>query len=308
MTALAPIQFETKVVSEDIFERPTETLSQCAFGKDQLPYIAVLIIINFGCLLVAILQAYQARHLSTEFGESQYLFLSFVLSLLTVLIGVPILILARDNNTSATTFIGSAMIFVTCVSVLTFMYVPKIRYLKQNGNKADRFRLAINLIAAKTTGGSERHRDRDSSSNNNDRVFSSERFQMGNCVVSGLEEDRSAFFTIPQDSNSNISASGHGGIQVYTSNTKEELILQVETLKIENARLRRRVNFLAVPGNQATVTHHQSVSSITSTTMAPEDSASSAFLVTAVKRSDPSLANPLPFVVEGDSKDTDHEA
>lgn len=133
MTALAPIQFGTEVLQEDIFGRPTETLSRCQFENAQLPYIIVLVVINLGCLLIAIFQAYQARHLSTEFGESKYLFLSFVLSLLVVLIGVPVLILARDNNTSAAVFIAGAMIVTITVSILLFMFLPKVTYLRRHG-------------------------------------------------------------------------------------------------------------------------------------------------------------------------------
>lgn len=235
MTALAHVQYETEVLAIDIFDRPSETFSRCSLDDGQAPYIAVLIIVNAACLLYAIFQAYQARHLSTEFGESKYVFKALTSTLLVGLIGVPVLLLARDN-TNASTFVSSAIIFVACTSILLFIFVPKIQYLKKEGDKDDRFQKALARIAAKASGRGD--------------AYSDENLFVGNSVVSGLfETDMGASahgserFSLARVDESTRSA----GIQVYGFQTKEELVVQNETLKTEVARLRRRLNFLISP-------------------------------------------------------------
>jgi hypothetical protein len=263
MTALVPIQYESEVVSVDRFDRPSEILSRCSFDDGQIPYIASLIAVNVGCLLFAIFQAYQARHLSTEFGESSYVFKALLITFLVGLVGVPVLLLARDN-TNASTFVASAILFVTGTSILLVIYVPKISHLRKNGNKEVHFRHTLSVIAARVAflgpneGSSFFGRPNDSQPSTENRST----HLVGSSQVSGIDlSNRSSLV----EKDSLPMSSQLSGIQVYGVETKEELILENESLKIENARLRRRINCFEVGlGNNAEYMHASSTTSIPS--------------------------------------------
>jgi hypothetical protein len=129
MTALATAYWEIVVDLEDDFGRPSVTYGQCS-SENRTVYLSILGAINFSALCFAVFQAYQARHLSTEFAESQYIFMALLVILLALFVGGPELLLARDNiNTFV--FVASAIIFVSCCSILLLIFLPKRQYLKK---------------------------------------------------------------------------------------------------------------------------------------------------------------------------------
>eukprot|EP00429_Kryptoperidinium_foliaceum_P003419 CAMPEP_0176006070 /NCGR_PEP_ID=MMETSP0120_2-20121206/2532_1 /TAXON_ID=160619 /ORGANISM="Kryptoperidinium foliaceum, Strain CCMP 1326" /LENGTH=288 /DNA_ID=CAMNT_0017338797 /DNA_START=391 /DNA_END=1257 /DNA_ORIENTATION=- len=225
MTSLAPLQYKTEIVETDQFDRPTETFSRCSLNDGQLPYILALIVLNLGCLIYAILQSYRARHLTTEFSESEYVFKALLTSLLAVVIGVPVLMLAR-HNANASVFVESIILCVTSNSTLLYIFIPKILYSKQTENQDDRFRAALSSIVRKAAGsdrsdskqGVRRHSGSDSSI----------QFGSDGSLVSASQATE-------------LSSSPKRGIKVLEVKTKEELAIQNKALKIENARLRRQV-------------------------------------------------------------------
>lgn len=218
MTTLAPIHFVTEVERYDEYGRAEETISQCGYNEGQAPYLATLAIINTACLLFAIFQAWQARHLSTEFGESRHVFIALLSTLLVALVGIPVILLARENK-NASTFVTSAIIFVACASVQLTMFLPKLRHIQENGDRRDLFRLALNNAASRrTTGGGTHH----------------ETSCEGGVLISGL-------FT----SSTGTGTAFTSGIQVLGSKSKDELLLENESLKSEIARLRGE-HYLAV--------------------------------------------------------------
>jgi hypothetical protein len=129
MTALAPAYWEIVVDLEDAFGRPSVTYGQCS-SENQTVYLVILTAINFSALCFAVFQAYQARYLSTEFAESQYICMALLVILLAHFVGGPVLLLARDNA-NAFVFVGSAIIFVSCCSILLLIFLPKRQYLKK---------------------------------------------------------------------------------------------------------------------------------------------------------------------------------
>ena len=99
-TVIDPLQHNTKVVSVDPFGRELETLGVCS-SEHGLIFTATLCVINLGSLIVATIQAYQARNISTEqLQESSYIFIAMALILLASFMGVPIIVIARDNTTA----------------------------------------------------------------------------------------------------------------------------------------------------------------------------------------------------------------
>ena len=132
-TGLSPPHYDTITVTEDQFNRPTETYGFCV--SDSPAYLAVLGAINAGVLIFSVYEAYSARSISTEFAESDYIFRILVLILLVFFIGIPVLVIARETP-AAYVFVFAGIIFTICCSVLLLIFVPKYRALKKAKKKS----------------------------------------------------------------------------------------------------------------------------------------------------------------------------
>jgi 7 transmembrane sweet-taste receptor of 3 GCPR len=140
MTGLSPVQYELQIVRVDVYDRTTDITGGCEL-RAQLGYIIALIAINVGALFSALIQAWQARHLSTEFAESRYIFKASLTILLLLLVGVPVLIIASDNA-DARLFVSGSIVFAFCIVVLLLMFVPKIRYEKKKATPEENVRVS----------------------------------------------------------------------------------------------------------------------------------------------------------------------
>lgn len=125
-TALAPLKWERCVVDVDEFNRVVESYGHCTSDSTILPYVISLLVINLGLLTFALYQAYVARDISTEFAESEYISKALASSLLVCFIGVPLMII--DVTPAAHFFVLACIIFVLCMSLLLFMFIPKVKY------------------------------------------------------------------------------------------------------------------------------------------------------------------------------------
>jgi hypothetical protein len=76
-TIVDPREVETEYVGYDEFDRPNETESFCQ-SEHQAVYLSILVVINLGSLAFSLIQAFQARKISTEFNESNYIFVAMV--------------------------------------------------------------------------------------------------------------------------------------------------------------------------------------------------------------------------------------
>jgi hypothetical protein len=206
MSGLSPTDYELIVESYDEFGRPEEIRGQCTF-KESLPYVLSVCVINFGALLFTIAEAFKARNLSTEFAESIQIFRALLTITITIFVGGPVLLLARDNANTFL-FVASAIIFVGCLSVLLLMFVPKIRVLRESlRNRLSRARLHISGLE---TGGSGLDARSVTSRDNGD----------------GDGDDTEEFT----------------GIKILTTKTPEELLKEIKTLKmlLRRARAEKR--------------------------------------------------------------------
>jgi hypothetical protein len=123
-----PLNWEIELETVDMFGRPTETVGQCdREGKERLPFVICLLVINFFAIAFAMLQAWKTRSMSTEFSESRYIAIVMVSILLVSFVGCPVLVLAYGNP-DATIFVANSIVFLTCCSTLLWIFVPKIRY------------------------------------------------------------------------------------------------------------------------------------------------------------------------------------
>ena len=125
-TALSPLHWEVEVQSIDQFDRETETYGYCSSDSATV-YLVALCIINLGPLVLAVYEAYVARDISTEFSETEYILRALAIILLVCFVGIPVIIIARENP-AAYFFVLSAIIFVTCTSILLLIFCPKLHF------------------------------------------------------------------------------------------------------------------------------------------------------------------------------------
>ena len=110
----------------DEFNRAVTSNGFCT-SEGFLPYVITLVIGNVGLLALALYQVYNARSLSTEFAESEYIFKALFISVLVCFVGIPVMIIV-EGEPKAYFFLLSSIIFVLCSALLLFMFVPKIRF------------------------------------------------------------------------------------------------------------------------------------------------------------------------------------
>ena len=102
-----------------------------ASGTISTIMLALIAATNCIALLYANVMAFQTRELTVAFNESKFVALAMASILQALLIGVPLLFLA-DSNTTARYVVRSVLIFVICMSVQVFIFLPKILH----GDKA----------------------------------------------------------------------------------------------------------------------------------------------------------------------------
>ncbi|CAB9498272.1 Extracellular solute-binding protein family 1 [Seminavis robusta] len=107
-----------------------ESYGSCIYaGRVSQVMLGFIAGLNMAALLYANVLAYQTRELTVAFNESKFVALAMASILQAVLIGTPLLFLANSNPT-ARYVVRSVLIFVVCMSVLVFVFVPKV--LNQN--------------------------------------------------------------------------------------------------------------------------------------------------------------------------------
>jgi len=124
MMIYAPVYPETTITILDEFDRPIEGYRSCDYG-DAGPYLYVMLAVNLGMVFLALFQAWRARHLSTEFAESQYIANALLISMVVIVCAVPVLYLVQ-RNPDADTFIDTCVISVVSGTTICFIFVPKI--------------------------------------------------------------------------------------------------------------------------------------------------------------------------------------
>lgn len=144
MSALVPPEYEMVVESEDLFGRPEEVRGQCDFS-DSYAYIGTVCLVNLAALFFTIVQAVKAQNLSMEFAESAQIFRAVVAITMVLFVGVPVLLLSRDNANTFV-FVASAIIFVASTSIQLLLFLPKIKFWMEAKKKDAERRLHISGI------------------------------------------------------------------------------------------------------------------------------------------------------------------
>ena len=131
-TAASPLRW-TRIDrgNEDAYGRSTNSYGTCyAETKEWAPYLSIILALNFSMVVLANIQAYRARKITTEYAESKYIGIIMVSILQACCIGLPLVAIVSDQPV-ANFILRSALIFVVCMSMLLLMFVPKMFYLKK---------------------------------------------------------------------------------------------------------------------------------------------------------------------------------
>ena len=130
-TLVDPLRFERIKVDE---ANPfSDTYGSCQFGEnDGTIAIAISILaINFGAVVLACAEAYRAREISDEFSESRWIGITIASWFQVFVVGVPVIFLVNEQPT-ALYFLKTSIIFVASMSMLLFIFVPKLFIQRRN--------------------------------------------------------------------------------------------------------------------------------------------------------------------------------
>jgi hypothetical protein len=133
-SALAPLKYvRLPHPGTDDWNRVISTYGVCQSETDRIggavPYMVILGAIILGVIVMANVQAYQARGIQSEFSESKYIALVMVSFLQSICTGAPVLFLVNDNP-QAYYLIMVFMIFLTCMAVLLLIFIPKFMFAR----------------------------------------------------------------------------------------------------------------------------------------------------------------------------------
>lgn len=136
-TLLDPLVFERIKVHED--SPFSDTYGTCKFESESNRYGVGLafpiVLVNFCAILLACAQAYRARHISDEFSESRWVAFTVASWAQVFVVGCPVLFLVQEQPT-AFYFLKVSIVFVACMSLLLFMFVPKVLIRRQEQSSA----------------------------------------------------------------------------------------------------------------------------------------------------------------------------
>ena len=93
-------------------------------------YLGLMLGINYILSLVALVQAYEIRKITTDYGESLWISGALACAVQIWTIGLPLLKLL-DDDPRAIFFVKVIVVFMTTMTTLLLIFVPKVGYLRQ---------------------------------------------------------------------------------------------------------------------------------------------------------------------------------
>jgi hypothetical protein len=128
---VAPLEW-SRVFTDttDNFDRSISSYANCAASNRSLAFVVIVLLVNIGFLILGTYWAYKSRNIATEYNESRYIGMATVAVLQSWTIGLPILIVVRDNP-SASFYVQSGLIFVTSLAAVAFTFLPKMIALRK---------------------------------------------------------------------------------------------------------------------------------------------------------------------------------
>jgi len=127
-TFIDPVIWHREMIDGD----PTNTYGYCeSEGKPYIVFISLLVLLNFCAIALACERAYRARKMGDDsYTESRWVGVACLSWIQVLLIGIPVLLLTRHTPVAAY-FVEVAIVFLVCVSMLLFMFLPKMRLMSK---------------------------------------------------------------------------------------------------------------------------------------------------------------------------------
>ena len=124
-TALDPMKWTRVVTLEDGYGYVLNSYGMCASAND-MPYLLSLGIINAIVLIVALVLSYKARNIPSDFQEGKYISLAVFSCIEIYFIGTPVVIIVGSSNPAISSFVQSAVVFLTTLAVLLLIFGPQV--------------------------------------------------------------------------------------------------------------------------------------------------------------------------------------
>lgn len=120
-TLIDPLVYERY----EIDGAPWSSYGRCV-GTSNAPntFLIILSVLNIIALLLALIQAWKARNISDQFSETKIVGGALYGWLQLLIIGVPVLALIEEDNTTARYFLLVALMFLVSMSMLLIIFVP----------------------------------------------------------------------------------------------------------------------------------------------------------------------------------------
>ncbi|CAB9519064.1 acid type B receptor subunit 2 [Seminavis robusta] len=129
-TFIDPLTYHREAdFARDEWNRVISTYGMCKSGN-ALPYAIPLILVNFGVLLLANWQAYEARDIEAEFAETKYITICMASMLQAMVSGVPVLLFVRDMP-QAYYLVFVLLSFMISMVILLVIFLPKVIFTHQ---------------------------------------------------------------------------------------------------------------------------------------------------------------------------------
>lgn len=119
--------------------------------------MALLLAFNIVALIMANVEAFKARHIKVEYGESKYIGIAMAMTMQILLVGTPLLFLLSDSP-SVNYFVRTSIVFCVSMSFLLLLFVPKLMVWYKKPNETISLTektttVGLSLTARKSFGG-----------------------------------------------------------------------------------------------------------------------------------------------------------
>merc|ERR1712150_253748 len=147
-------------------------------------FVVLLLVLNFGILGFANVQAYRARGVAVEFSESSYIARAMGMILVVFFVAVPLFFLV-ERDPRATFFVKCTIVFVVCVAVLCFIFLPKIIYHHSNRRRthSDAVRASLPTTTQRSSSSNTQRSQQQPQQKNNDTSSSLDEQEEEGCKI-----------------------------------------------------------------------------------------------------------------------------
>ncbi|KAL7549862.1 hypothetical protein ACHAWF_016594 [Thalassiosira exigua] len=142
---VAPLKWEREILAVNELGQATESIGKCS-SDGALPFLIVLAVFIFGCLLFALYLSYVTRKMPSDFNEGKWVTASILSTFQILVLAVPVLVIVVNVSSDAYYFVRAAIVFLIGGAVTSFVFGPKIYALHvtmrtddQTGDKTRRY-------------------------------------------------------------------------------------------------------------------------------------------------------------------------